>query len=176
MENTNVTTQATSTSPVTRIAPPKNTLKVDGVHGLEECKMRDGGMFSLLVDTSRHEAFKNAKGDVETIVKMSGVKVGEYTVNMTVKRVNAEEAARKQAKNISDKLKKYAKGKATEGDIVYLLAHGFANEQGDGLDEAKCEAYYADILAAQAKITASKAFQEMRKNNGSLAQDKVAGA
>lgn len=166
-ENNVQVPQASIVAPTTGYVAPKNTLATVGVHGIAEAAMRDEKMFSLLVDTSKHNSFTNKKGDVETIVKMSGVEVGEYTVNMVVKRANPAQAKAKQEKNIADKLKKFARGKATDADIIYLLSHGFAGDDGK-LDEGKCESVYADILAKQAGEDMSKAFKKMAENNGSL--------
>lgn len=166
-ENNVQVPQNSTVAPTVAYRAPKNTLAVEGIHGIADVQVKDGNMLHLLADLGKHTPFTNSKGDVETILKVSGVKYGKYTVNLTVKQENEADALRKQAKNISDKLKKFARGKANDADIIYLLNHGFAGDDGK-LDEGKCESVYADVLAKQAKDEVSKAFKKMAENNGSL--------
>lgn len=165
-----------NTTPIATVAPyraPKNTF-TDGANdnesrGIVEASIFDDAMLNVIVDTTKHTAFLNAKGTEQTLVKTGKIRLdnGKF-INLTYGQEPEEYAAKRLAKDIKQKVRRVMRGKATAEDIKWLIRNGFENDtpgREGTLDVGKVESKEADYKAAE---VAERAKTKMAQNNGSL--------
>ena len=164
----------TTTAPV-RFVAPKNTFQAGAAdnesRGIVEAGIFDDTMLNIVIDTSKHIAYNNAKGDVQVLAKTGKITLDNGDrLSLMYERDTAEKRAARLAKDIKQKVRKVIKGTATAEDMRWLMRNGFEAKDGRGdglgtLDAGKVECAEADYKAAE---TAARAKAKMAENNGSL--------
>jgi hypothetical protein len=152
--------------PTNSVGTPKHTYRDKADSGIVECAVFDDSMLNIIIDTTKHVAFANKRGNETTLVKTGTIKVGTCgKLSLIYKEESAEARASQLAKDVRAKVRKAVKGTATREDLQFLMRNGFSTEHG-AIDAGRIESVHADFLAAESH---KRALSKAAANNGSFA-------